>query len=261
MQRCPKNTTGSLPTLTPISTASALWRSRGNSCAATTNIGKPIGLSSVKPKQARNSPNRSPSAGGCDFAVDPDQRADRARVVWLPHLNPTTVVVAPAPAKFREARPFGGLTSSFSRRAVDGEYWLVESGNEALPVTLLDGVNTSLPAAIVLPLDGSFGTRAEAGLRLWRIMTGRARGRPPDDLTAQQRGRLRLALRGLDGRLAGCSYRAIAQVLFGQSWVPSGPDWKTHEVRDRTIRLCRRGRDLMRGGYLSLLRTPRRFRS
>jgi hypothetical protein len=29
------------------------------------------------------------------------------------------------------------------------------------------------------------------------------------------RGRLGLILRSLDGRLAGCSYRAVAEVLFG----------------------------------------------
>ena len=77
----------------------------------------------------------------------------------------------------------------------------------------------------------------------------------------QQRTRLGLALRSLDGRLAGCSYRAIAQALFGPTRVPAGSDWKTHDLRDRTIRLCRRGLDLMRGGYLNLLRHPRQFRS
>jgi hypothetical protein len=67
-----------------------------------------------------------------------------------------------------------------------------------------------------------------------------------------------LALRGLDGRLAGCSYHMIAEALFGHTRVPNGPDWKTHDLRDRTIRLCRRGIELMRGGYLNLLRYSRR---
>ena len=34
----------------------------------------------------------------------------------------------------------------------------------------------------------------------------------------------------------------------------------THDLRDRTIRLVRAGVDLMRGGYLDLLRYPRRRR-
>ena len=66
----------------------------------------------------------------------------------------------------------------------------------------------------------------------------------------------RLALRALDGRLAGETYRAIAQALFGAARVPAGPGWKTHDLRDRTIRLARAGLKLMQGGYLDLLRYP-----
>jgi hypothetical protein len=69
-----------------------------------------------------------------------------------------------------------------------------------------------------------------------------------------------LILRGLDGRLAGRSYREIAEILFGLSSVPTGPDWRNNDLRSRTIRLCRRGRDLMHGGYVNLLCYPRQFR-
>ena len=57
--------------------------------------------------------------------------------------------------------------------------------------------------------------------------------------------------------IAGYSYRIIAQALFGETSGSAGPAWKTHDVRDRTIRLCRRGLELMRGGYLALLRHRR----
>jgi hypothetical protein len=67
---------------------------------------------------------------------------------------------------------------------------------------------------------------------------------------------LGLTLRALDGHLAGESYRAIAHVLFGSRRVPSGAAWKTHDLRDRTIRLVRTGVRLVRGGYLDLLRHP-----
>ncbi len=62
---------------------------------------------------------------------------------------------------------------------------------------------------------------------------------------ASAHGRLRHAehLRGV-----------IAQGLTGDTRVPTGAAWKTHDIRDRTIRLCRRGLELMRGGYLDLLR-------
>jgi hypothetical protein len=244
--------TGGPPTLTPISTAPASRHSRGNFCAATPNISGPIDPLPAKPTQARNSPAGSPGAGGCDFAADPDLRANRACVVWLPHLNPATVVVAPAPAAFTEARPICGLRPSFSRRAADGVHWLVEVGGTRLQVVLIDGVTAAAPAAIVLPVDGSTATRVEAARRLLRAISGRGCDRAADDMTPQRRARLGLTLRALDGRLAGCSYREIARALFGAR-VPSGAGWKTHDLRDRTMRLCRRGIDLMRGGYLDLL--------
>ncbi len=210
--------------------------------------------------RVRRCPNRSLNAGGCDFAADPNLRADRAPIVWLPHLDPTTVVVAPAPQTFTEAGPIGGLTPVFSRHAADGEHWLVDDRGDRLPIALIEGANAAMPAAVVIPIDGAFAMRTEAALRLWRAATGRPRGQLADGLTMQQRSRLGLTLRGLDGRLAGYSYRVIAKALFGQIRVPNGPDWKTHDLRDRTIRLCRRGLELMRGGYLNLLRHPRQFR-
>jgi hypothetical protein len=63
-------------------------------------------------------------------------------------------------------------------------------------------------------------------------------------------------LRALDGRLAHASYRVIAQGLFGRAGLPAGAAWKTHDLRDRTIRLARSGWKLMHGGYLDLLRSP-----
>jgi hypothetical protein len=143
---------------------------------------------------------------------------------------------------------------AFARRAVDGEHWLINDAHGPLP-TLLTGVaNPDTAAAVVIPLDADFATRADAALRLWRLVTGRPRGRPPDRLTRQRRHRLGLVLRALDARLAGESYRAIAAGLFGDARVPAGRGWKTHDLRDRTIRLVRSGIELMQGGYLDLLR-------
>jgi hypothetical protein len=121
-------------------------------------------------------------------------------------------------------------------------------------------VDTARRVAVVIPLDDSFPARAEAAGCLFNALTGRPPGRPPSALTAQQRRRLGLMLRGLDGWLERCSYRQIAKVLFGPNSIPAGRGWKTHELRGRTIRLCSRGRELM-GAYLNLLRHPREFRS
>jgi hypothetical protein len=145
---------------------------------------------------------------------------------------------------------------AFERPAADGNYWLVDDGHGRLPTVLIAGAGAATPAAVILPLDADFALRAEAAARLWRAATGRPRARPPERLTGQRRHRLGLVLRALDGRLAHETYRAIAQGLFGRTRIPAGPGWKTHELRDRTIRLARAGLELMQGGYRDLLRYP-----
>jgi len=237
-----------------------LRNSPGNSCGAIPTIITTTDRSSARRVRAPNCPNRSPGAGGCGFATDPNLQADRVPLIWLPHLDPAAVLITPAPEMFTDASPIGALTPAFARHAVDGEHWLVNAGHGRLPAVLTGGATAATPAALVIPLDADFAVRADAALHLWRIITGQARGQPPDRLTPQQRQRLALTLRALDGRLAGHSYRVIAQVLFGETHIPAGPDWKTHDLRDRTIRLCRRGLELMRGGYLDLLRHPRQRR-
>jgi hypothetical protein len=149
------------------------------------------------------------------------------------------------------------VTRAFERPSADGNYWLVDDGHDRLPTMLIAGASAATPAAVMLPLDADFTTRAEAAMRLWRAATGQPRSRPPERLTRQRRSRLGLTLRALDGRLANESYRAIARGLFGRARIPAGPGWKTHELRDRTIRLARAGLELMQGGYRDLLRYPR----
>ena len=84
--------------------------------------------------------------------------------------------------------------------------------------------------------------------------------RRANPLTQQRRQRLSLSIRALDGWLANATYRELANSLFGAPRISVTSSWKTDEVRDRTIRLVRTGLDLMRGGYLSMLRIPTRRR-
>ena len=201
-------------------------------------------------------PHRSP-AGGCDFPFDPDERADRTPPVWLPHLAPAVVLLAPAPEGFREARSIGTLPQIFQRPASDGEYRVVSSPRT--PVVLIGGATAATLVAAVIPLDQNFPARADAALRLWQALAERSVS-SADSLTPSRRRRLVLVLRALDARLAGEAYRTIAHGLFGARRVPSGASWKTHDLRDRTIRLVRTGLHLMRGGYLGLLTRHRRRR-
>ncbi len=69
--------------------------------------------------------------------------------------------------------------------------------------------------AVELPFDRDFEFRADAGRRLWRALNGRPPGAPLHALSESRRRRLALALRALDARMDGSTYREIAEVLFG----------------------------------------------
>jgi len=115
----------------------------------------------------------------------------------------------------------------------------------------------SMSYTAVLPLDSDFEVRAHAARRLWRAINGRAPGPAFHELSPQRRERLALAVRALDGRMDDGTYRAIAEVLFGKKRIPERA-WKTHDLRNRSIRLVQSGLALMRGGYRELLRQSRR---
>jgi hypothetical protein len=110
--------------------------------------------------------------------------------------------------------------------------------------------------AVLLPLDQLFDLRVSSALGVWRWLNG---GQPAviQMMPLSQRKGLVLALRALDGRFAKASYREIARVLFGLDDA-TGSAWKGHDLRDRTIRLARRGTNLMCGGYKRLLLYPHR---
>jgi hypothetical protein len=178
----------------------------------------------------------------------------------LPQLDPATVLLVPATDAFSRSRSLVSLTPIFRRRASDGEYWIVGDAGGRLPLLLMGAFEIDTPVAAVNPFDPNFAARADPGLRLWRLLAGRRSTRPADRLTRPQRQQLLFALRALDGHLAGATYREIAEALFDEARVPAGPSWKTHDLRGRTIRLVRTGLQLMRGGYLDLLRYARRRR-
>ncbi|KAA5601829.1 DUF2285 domain-containing protein [Blastochloris sulfoviridis] len=119
--------------------------------------------------------------------------------------------------------------------------------HQLLVVGVLDAAT---PMAAIIPLDDTAPQRAEAAVRFWRFV-GRARP-PTPSRPVRRRDRLIAALRALDGRLAGASYRIIAEALFEPRHLASEP-WKTSSVRDSVIRLVRTGYDMMRGDYRRLL--------
>ena len=139
----------------------------------------------------------------------------------------------------------------------DGAEQLVEHCGAVFRVHIDDN-GVDLPA-VLLPLDQLFEIRAAAAIRFWRGLTGRNPGPNPAALPKTRRDRLILALRALDGRLDDATYREIASALFGDVRM-SDRGWKSHDLRDRTIRLVRFGLGMMGSGYRRLLLYPYRRR-
>ena len=178
-------------------------------------------------------------------------------VFWRLEILSTIVLLQPAPDGFSGALPLD-LAQLGGARAEhigpDGRYVIIRDSVGELRLYLRDALPNQ-PLAIVIPLDDDLPARAEAALRLWGRIGGRAAGpgREPLALTPQRRDRLVLMVRALDGHLAEASYREIAEVLFGARRLEREA-WKTSSLRDRTIRLVKGGLALMRAGYRKLLR-------
>jgi hypothetical protein len=198
----------------------------------------------------------SPGAGGYDFASTTETTSPDA-VLWAPHTLPSVIALTGLPTELASSDlrpPPLPLDASIE---TDGAEHLIEHRGARFRVHI-DDIGTD-PPAVLLPLDQFFEIRMTAAIRLWRGLVGRSPGPNPADLSRARRDRLILALRALDGRLEDASYREIASVLFSAGDLPER-GWKSHDLRDRTIRLARFGFALMQGGYRRLLLHPYRRR-
>jgi hypothetical protein len=171
---------------------------------------------------------------------------------------PSVIPLAPAPPSLESSDI---PVSKFDHRWIDhqdgAEQQLICNGApfRTHAIGELDGKDI----CAVLPLDALFDVRLTAARRYWLALNGRDPGDDPAALSQAQRDHLLDTLRALDARLETATYREIAATLFGASRVLER-GWKTHDLRDRTIRLCRFGFELMQGGYRQLLLHPYRQR-
>jgi hypothetical protein len=143
------------------------------------------------------------------------------------------------------------------RQGPDGWHAVLHLHGVEHRVWLKEAPVVAVTYAVELPLDRDFEFRADAGRRLWRGLNGRRQGEPLHALSPNRRRRLSHALRALDARIDGATYREIAEVMFPNERI-SERDWGTQ--RNRVIRLAQTGFALMRGGYRALLRPPLRKR-
>lgn len=183
---------------------------------------------------------------GLAAPANPQLPAEEAQVVWRADVAPALVVPM-------EERSFGrakalpaGVDGPFA--AEDGHYLRLPSG---LQVQLRGDAKPAGPLVVVLTYDSDFNLRVRAVDALRRAETTDTP--PRSRFSADQRARLARTLFALDASLRAKSYREIAAAVFGED-SDADDDFKTSTQRDVTIRLVRRGKALMAGGYLQLLR-------
>ena len=163
------------------------------------------------------------------------------------------------PRNIASAFPPLDLSSSGAGSITDREAATVQIHGRTARLHWLEPPDCEGVAAVVLPLDALFEVRAAAALRFYALCMRRSPSPNPAALSAPRRARLTASLRALDARLDGASYRVIAATLFGPDRILER-GWKTHDLRDRTIRLVRDGKALTQGGYRQLLLYPYRRR-
>ncbi|WP_165793639.1 DUF2285 domain-containing protein [Hyphococcus luteus] len=123
-------------------------------------------------------------------------------------------------------------------------------------VRLKEGVNLvgdqvgDRPVGLLLPFDADWPTRLAAADQLYHQIIDRDADPP---ITRQRRDRLKRALRTIDGRQSGATYRAVATAFFGTDRVAAEP-WKTSSLKAQIARLAAYGRMMIDQGYRNLLR-------
>ncbi|WP_431014827.1 DUF2285 domain-containing protein [Bradyrhizobium pachyrhizi] len=168
------------------------------------------------------------------------------------------IVVTASPLSNGDAfRPLLDLAAGQIRHAADGWHAVLRIGAVDHRVWSKEPPAVCARYTAKLPFDADFEQRAYAARRLWRAMNGRTAGPAFRDLSKQKRVRLSEALRALDAQTAGSTYRVVAEALFGKKRIPDRA-WKTHDLRNRTVRLVQTGLALVRGGYRRLLRPGRK---
>jgi hypothetical protein len=205
-------------------------------------------------------PRRHFGIGGYLFPSNPAFSAREQAVFWSSSVAPAVVLLVPAPAETADPTHIvrlSDLSNAVVRKASDGWHMLLRSQNVDHRAWLPRRPRLGAPYAAQLPFDDFFELRAHAARRLWRALSGLPPGPDLRELPAQRRDRLIQSLRALDARQDGASYRAISAALFGADRVPTR-GWKTHDLRNRTIRLVQSGQELMRERYFDLLRYPLR---
>ena len=176
--------------------------------------------------------------------------------IWLPQLNPATLIVTAAPEGFAaRSLPDPATLSIRGEPSSDGLHGVVEDVQGDLGVWLPSG-DTVVQAGVFLPFDEHFHWRRKNALRLYRHISGERSGPPPREerLTRFQLHRAALMLRVWDGVESGEPRRLIASILINEKVrTLRALDWKNAPERRRLSRILAAARERIEGGYLRWL--------
>lgn len=199
----------------------------------------------------------SPSNGACDFVADPRNSALIQPIFWTPQTDPATLPFTVGPNPTGELRL--RVEDLHAHATIEHDPGLIRVVLRGEPHDVaLFNVDDARPLGAFVMFDELTPDRLTAVERLWYAMFGKRV--PPDPrMTPQRRQRARQMLRAVDARESGAIYRTVAEHLFPQHKIDAA-SWVGDPIREITIRLARDGMKLVRGGYRTLLRRPRRDR-
>lgn len=140
-----------------------------------------------------------------------------------------------------------GWHGAWQANGVTHQFWLVEAPPDE-----------ETTYVVILPLDALFELRAHSARRFWRNLNGHPPGAAFRTMPDQLRQFHTLSLRALDARIAGESYRGIAEALLG--FRGDKTDWEGDPRKNKARRLVAAGLHMMRGGYRDLLHYPIKLR-
>jgi hypothetical protein len=176
--------------------------------------------------------------------------------LWEYNALPAATILTAAPPGTESTLRFGSLPSpTFSADRVDGRHILWRGTHDERRVWILPDASPVASVAAVIPFDKHLPQRLEGVLHLWQHFTGAATKPAVSPLSRQQRHRMILMLRALDGREQHATYRDLAATLLDPDVrLQSRSEWLTSSRRAQIIRLVKDGIRRMNGGYRDLLR-------
>jgi hypothetical protein len=196
--------------------------------------------------------------GGCAFVEDSGCPAPRARLLWDSQHDHSVLTVEAKPASSRHrdtfdlARFFDMATALTTDR---GEHVVISDGYRRIRIDAERETLCQGPVHLKYKLQGVDGIEGKI-LTLRRLVALSRLGRfarhlhPPERLAP----RWVAALRVYDAAQDGAGYREIAIALYGEASVELNWRGGSDFLRLRIQRLLRSGRQMVTGGYRSLLR-------